>query len=491
MRRGARALAIALLAAFAGAGPAAGGEPPPGLQHGDLAAWEGGAPVGWRVEVGARSGDGPPSRLEPVEGGGAALGGDAATGTWRLLAQTVAVTPGDVVRLQCEVRAVGVRREGAQRANLYVGLAPRGERGPDLAALRQVGALRDVFTPCEALVRATTPALDVMAFLSTTGRLEVRRVRVERVAPADAYDALVAHAARTYPFFAERGVDWAAHAAGFRAAAVAAADDPAAFAGVLTTMLAGLKDVHVWVDRPGAARVAPWSPPVATGFDANATWARLAAREQVGKVAIAGRLPDGVGYLAVGGLPTPGPDADALVEAHDRVRAGATAMVLDLRPCGGGYEGTGGRLAAPYAAAPAVYARRRVRNGPAPADFGPWEDAVLEPAPAAARFAGPVVVLLGPGCVSSGEGLAQMLEVLPTVTTVGRPTRGASANPAPVPLPGGLDVWLPRWQDQRAGGAPLEGQGVVPQVAVVADGPGDPVLERALVLLADKRSPSK
>ncbi|MFO0931756.1 MAG: S41 family peptidase [Planctomycetota bacterium] len=495
MRREARSLALAVLACLAGAGRVAGGEASGdgstaiGLAHGDLAAWEGGAPVGWRVEVGARSGDGPPSSLLPVEGGGAALVGDAATGTWRLLAQTVAVAPGDVVRLRCEARAVGVKRDGAQRENLYVGLVPRGPNGPDMAALRPVGALREAFTPCEALARATTPALDIVAFLSTTGRLEVRDVRVERIDPAGAFDALVAHAARTYPFFAERGVDWAAHAAAFRARAVAAADDAAAFAGVLAAFLAPLRDVHVWIDRPGAARVAPYSPAIESGFDAKATFARLADRAQVGRIAIAGRLEGGIAYLAIGALPSPGADADALVAAHDRVRAGASAVVLDLRPCTGGNETTAGRLAAPYATAPVVYARRRVRNGPAADDFAPWGDAVLAPATEADRFAGSVVVLLGPACVSSGEGLAQMLEVLPTVTTVGRPTRGSSANPAPVPLPHGIDVWLPRWQNQRANGESLEGKGVAPKVVVEATGPGDPALERALEVLRAALAP--
>ena len=67
MRREARSLALAVLACLAGAGRVAGGEatgdgsPAVGLAHGDLAAWEDGVPVGWRVEVGAHSGDGPPS----------------------------------------------------------------------------------------------------------------------------------------------------------------------------------------------------------------------------------------------------------------------------------------------------------------------------------------------------------------------------------------------------------------------------------------------
>src|SRR5207247_9754316 len=92
------------------------------------------------------------------------------------------------------------------------------------------------------------------------------------------------------------------------------------------------------------------------------------------------------------------------------------------------------------------YARRGFRSGPGHGDFGPWIDAEIAPR-GGLRFVGPVVAILGPSCMSSGEGLAQMLAVLPNVTTIGLPTRGASGNPAPVDLPHGVSVWFSRWQD--------------------------------------------
>jgi C-terminal processing protease CtpA/Prc len=91
-----------------------------------------------------------------------------------------------------------------------------------------------------------------------------------------------------------------------------------------------------------------------------------------------------------------------------------------------------------------------------------------------------VVVLLGPGCVSSGEGMALMLDALPQVRTVGQPTRGASGSPAPVPLPNGVDVWFSRWVTERMDGISLEGRGVTPDVPVVHEGPGDPTLAAGL-----------
>jgi C-terminal processing protease CtpA/Prc len=88
--------------------------------------------------------------------------------------------------------------------------------------------------------------------------------------------------------------------------------------------------------------------------------------------------------------------------------------------------------------------------------------------------------------MSSGEGMAQMLRVLPNTVFVGKPTRGASGNPRPLPLPNGVDVWHSRWWNLLADGTPLEGRGVVPDVAVDDEGDGDPTLAAALAALRER-----
>src|SRR6185369_14051716 len=103
----------------------------------------------------------------------------------------------------------------------------------------------------------------------------------------------------------------------------------------------------------------------------------------------------------------------------------------------------------------------------------------------------PVVCLLGPGCVSSGEGFAKMLKALPHVTTVGLPTRGSSGNPGGVEVGDtGLTVYFSRWVDMLPDGTPIEGRGVPVKikVEVPADGykDADPTLAKALELLRTK-----
>ncbi len=66
----------------------------PSLANGDLRAWEAGAPVGWTLGVGAGRGE-PASVVEPVEGGGLAVRGDASTQAWRSVSQPFEAHEGD------------------------------------------------------------------------------------------------------------------------------------------------------------------------------------------------------------------------------------------------------------------------------------------------------------------------------------------------------------------------------------------------------------
>jgi hypothetical protein len=457
------------------------------LRNGSFGEWKDGVPVGWTVGVGASRGEGPSSVVEPGKDGGVSLAGDASTRVWKMVSQTVDVEAGSPHRLTFSARLLGVTTDPARRAIPYVGIVPRTDRGLDMRAASLETTLPGTWTPCSVLARAGGPRVDVAAFLPVPGRLEVRDVVLAPIAPEDAFDVFVDHVDRTYPFFAERGPfpegrDWRAHAATFRERAVAA-QAPDRLVEVLSAMLQDLKDAHVVIRRPGKPSVVPWSGPVAIGFDPREVAGRLTDVKSTRNLFLTGRLAPDVGYAAIAALP-PKPDADALVAAVEAQYA-AKALVLDLRPCGGGDETVGLRIAAAFADEPRLYARRRFRSGPKHDDFGDWIDATVAPREGA-RFTGPVVVILGPGCVSSGEGFAQALEVLPTVTTVGRPTRGASANPAPIPLPDGIDVMMSRWQNARADGSLTEGKGIPPQLLVEATSPGDPALDKAIEIVRAK-----
>jgi C-terminal processing protease CtpA/Prc len=110
---------------------------------------------------------------------------------------------------------------------------------------------------------------------------------------------------------------------------------------------------------------------------------------------------------------------------------------------------------------------------------------------AAKPYTKPVVCLIGPRAVSSGEGFVQMLKCLPHVTTVGARTRGSSGNPQPFALPGvPVTVWYSRWVDLLPDGTPIEGAGIAPDIAVQAPRHAyhekDPTWDKAVEVLRAK-----
>jgi carboxyl-terminal processing protease len=159
-------------------------------------------------------------------------------------------------------------------------------------------------------------------------------------------------------------------------------------------------------------------------------------------------------------------------------------ILVDLRGCSGGDERRAQELAARFLAEPVVYARSRVRSGPAPTDLSPPEDRWMRPREGR-RFDGPVVCLVGPGCLSSGEGFALMMAAIPGVVLAGKPTAGQSGNPHPVELPNGVTVVFSRWLTLLPDGTPLEGRGVPPDRPLDPAGAGDPTFREGLAILEE------
>jgi C-terminal processing protease CtpA/Prc len=139
-----------------------------------------------------------------------------------------------------------------------------------------------------------------------------------------------------------------------------------------------------------------------------------------------------------------------------------------------------------------VYAKSKFRAAKRHDQFTDDYPRTLPPAKNGKACLKPVVCLIGPGCVSSGEGFAKMLAALPHVTTVGLPTRGSSGNPAAAEVGDtGLTVYFSRWVDMLPDGTPIEGKGVPPKVVV--DSPAadyadaDPTLAKGLEVLRAAR----
>jgi C-terminal processing protease CtpA/Prc len=309
-----------------------------------------------------------------------------------------------------------------------------------------------------------------------------------------AFDDLWAAMDRSYSYFAlKKDVDWPALKEKYRSRA-AKAKSARELADVLREMLAQLKDLHVWIDTPEGT-VGTFASAATPNWNRKATLDLLEQTTECGKFAVVGRTKgDGLGYfLMVRQSAADDEGVKQALAAIEKLRD-APGFVVDLRAANGGDERKARQIARLFCGKKTVYAKSKYRDGPGHGDFTREFDRWLEPAER--PYLGPVVCLIGPGAVSSGEGFVKMMRALPHVTTVGLPTRGASGNPQPVELAGGgVAVWFSRWVDLLPDGTPTEGVGIAPEVEVrepaAAYAERDPTLEKGLEVLRAKVSKAK
>jgi hypothetical protein len=268
-----------------------------------------------------------------------------------------------------------------------------------------------------------------------------------------------------------------------------AAKDAAELVAVLKELLAHLKDGHVWIEHANGEVVGTHGVPWSYNGNRPVTLAQLTDAVECGPFATVGKTrPDGFGYFLLRRQSAATPQTVAQAAAAIDALRDAPGFVVDLRVANGGSEPLALEVARLFCAKEVVYAKSKYRNGQAHDDFSQDHPRVLPPAKSGKPYRRPVVCLLGPGCVSSGEGFAQMMSALPHVIRVGLPTRGSSGNPAPAEVgETGIRVYFSRWVDLLPDGTPIEGRGVPPAVRV--DEPaeayrdGDPTLSKALEVL--------
>jgi hypothetical protein len=328
--------------------------------------------------------------------------------------------------------------------------------------------------------------------LTLTGRWSVAKnepLRWKREEAEAAFDQFWSAMDRQYSyFFLKKDVDWNRLKKEFRPQAIAA-KTPGELATVLQNMLAPLRDLHVFIRTPDETL-----PTYVSGYSYNGNArvirAQLTNPTRCGAMAIVGRTkPDGFGYfLMVEQAHTTRQDVEKAVRAIQSLND-APGFIVDLRKANGGSEPRALEVAKAFCAKETIYAKSKRRSGPAHTDFAEMSERRLPASPNA--YAGPVVCLIGPGAVSSGEAFVQMMRSLPNVTTVGLPTRGASGNPQPFPFPGtNLIVYFSTWVDLLPNAEPFEGVGILPDVLVKTDYSDyigdDPTLDRGLEVLRKK-----
>jgi len=313
----------------------------------------------------------------------------------------------------------------------------------------------------------------------------------------DGFDQMWTEMDRSYSYFTIKpDVDWKKLKDEYRPKAIQAksADELAA---TLKEMLAHLNDGHVWIITPDGKQIG--THPVSWSFNGNrkVVMDQLTDTTKCGDFAIVGKTkPDGFGYFLMTRQSAATPELVKKAIAAIKKLADAPAFFVDLRNANGGNELLAQDIAQQFCKKKVIYAKSRYRNGKEHDEFGEDQPRWLEPAKSGKPYLKPVVCLLGPGCVSSGEGFAKMMAALPQVTTIGLPTRGSSGNPGPVEVgETGISVYFSRWVDMLPDGTPIEGKGVPPAIRVdlpaKAYQDSDPTLTKALEVLRAKTADMK
>ena len=222
------------------------------LRNGDFVAWgPNGLPQDWQRGVGSTRGEGAASRIDRRKGGGVTLSGNAGTATWYMLTQRVAVKRKAVYRLHVTAGTERLKFGAGQRPNCYVGLFFYDASGRRLRM--DVRTIRSPEVRSESLVAAApsnASSADLVLFLSMSGALVVRGVRLEVLRPDQSLHLLEDEIARHYSFLDAHKIDWKGLVSKARPQ-FQAAKDAESFAKTAAALLRNFRDLHVSVTTPG------------------------------------------------------------------------------------------------------------------------------------------------------------------------------------------------------------------------------------------------
>jgi hypothetical protein len=266
-----------------------------------------------------------------------------------------------------------------------------------------------------------------------------------------------------YSFFDLKKINWDSLGAVYRPRALAASTE-LGFADVVTQMLEGLHDQHVYLFAEGQTFMTSGTTP--TVFYPERTTAKYVTptrQSPSGKLAYGMATPT-VGYIRILTFEREWPTS----EFDDALTAmtGATSLIIDVRDNGGGSAALGAEIAGRFANTATTYARVRYRNGPSHSDFGAFIDRVV--VPSGRRFSGSVYVLTNRRSLSASEDFVLAMKAAARATIVGDPTGGASGSPIVRELPNGWTYQYPEWIEYTLDNRTYEDIGLVPDVAVNA-----------------------
>jgi carboxyl-terminal processing protease len=186
--------------------------------------------------------------------------------------------------------------------------------------------------------------------------------------------------------------------------------------------------------------------------------------------------------------------ANDALDALDLERLGG--MIIDLRYNMGGDDTNAYPIVSRLVERPVAGSAWKTREyRPALASWGQAEtwyqgDTVKIDPSLRRRYAGPLVILTGPGTLSTAEDFIVPLDYAGRALLVGEATAGSTGNPVNVRLPGGAVLRVCSKRDTYPDGREFVGRGIEPDVVVHPTVAGiranrDEALEKSIEILGD------
>lgn len=271
------------------------------------------------------------------------------------------------------------------------------------------------------------------------------------------------------------------------------AKTPEQFAQITSKMLSAARDMHIWIKVDGKGMPGGFKRKARSNYNINLLAKRIPQWKNRNKVISSGRFDNDVGYILIKNwLRNDNQLHNAAFQAL-RELSDTKALIIDVRPNGGGAEPLARDFAGCFIGKPVVYAkhvyidRRQNSNG-----WGEIRERILKPNSNMPRYQGQVVVLMGQRNMSSCEAFLLMMKQVPGCVLMGEKSYGSSGNPKPHDLGNGVVVYLPSWKALRADGTCFEGEGIKPDILVRSTGSdlnrNDRVIEKALMYIRKKLS---
>lgn len=234
---------------------------------------------------------------------------------------------------------------------------------------------------------------------------------------------------------------------------------------LIADMLSRFRDLHIWV-RVGEESIPVYNRPAMLNANPRAAASILGEVTSTPQTPVRWSITENsIGYLAIDAW-----QGEATPETVHRIlelMRDTRGLIMDVRANGGGDEGLALEVASRFVSEPSVYSYSQYRNGFVHTDLTKPRPRSVAPSEWW-RYSRPVLLLIGPVCMSSNESFIAMMETSDSVTTMGQRTRGSSGNPEWVGTPAGVEFSVPSWLDLLADQQPLDERGIEPDIVFCA-----------------------